>query len=76
MMMIITIPVQLIIVGNAFQPIVLLPIPDQLIQDSDEQPANALLPNRYQLLVHYNTYNQYDDNSMYVSNNMRMTLPI
>ena len=75
-MLMMMIPVQLIIVGNALLPIFLLPIPDQLIQDSDEQSANALSPNSYQLLVHYNTYNQCDDNSMYVFNNMRMTLPI
>ena len=41
------IPVQRSVVGNALLPIVLLPAPDQLIQDNDEQPANALAPSNY-----------------------------
>ena len=46
-MLMMMIPVQRSVVGNALLPIVLLPIPDQLIQVNDEHPANALAPNKH-----------------------------
>ena len=41
MIMIMMIPEQLVVVGNALVPIVLLPAPDQFMHVNDEQPKNA-----------------------------------